>query len=474
MSRVQYLTYAEQYNLHLLSCLLHKEKLFVPPSPTFAGIGGVSPVLLGAVYAQRNSSLAASADRILPGPNDHSSGMYDYMKSRPMSYLVTSGRVNERIVLSGEDGMFLSVNPWDSKRPLKWNIGSAAGDAPFWQGGLYGDSLSIYGSSAVGTSHQKSWDNNPFIYPTDYMAQAQKFTGGGSDPCFNDLYPNDDSYSTTATAYGTPVFATGFLIFPLAVRVTVDITHTGFTQTSIRAKTAQQVFSGSTVERLYDRIEDPSSGYYGLNTPPVASKHAEFIYRADRWGFAHATHTGPSSVLNPPPTSSSSGEYDVTSVDNWCSMQQVLADDGVMIEIRNVASEATVSSQVNIAIDVDYAISPLGLVNGLSSHSNVTADVQFPNWFSSYRCLGSIKLEGEGSSLPALSHHKTVIRALHEAASETPSTEMKHIAAASTTSSTEKGGFARFIDTVVDGIGKAIPIVSKVADVAGMLVPLLL
>lgn len=462
----------ERWLIKIIRNIQCPDKLFVPPSLDIFGLGGsgarfafrFAPTSVGA-----NGAAAPTGSIVLDNADsraiDHFDGL-DNTATHQLNYMMTGGRVLHEVTLTGSEGMFAWFDPLDINSPLRINRGPASGE--FWHGSLVGSNVSPYNDIPQGVSEHHGWTNSPFIFPTDYsLPEADAVTGFAK--C--ELYPHGDGYPVA----GAGVYCaagTSFLVYPVAVRFTIQEVSTAFTAVSMKARSADAVIEGSALQRLFNRIEDPRNGAYGYYAAPIQSKCTQLAYRATKWAFPHAYTTNiaagatpvmPSVDAVPPPI------YAAVGVSNWHSLQRALTSDYPMVEVRQVSEDANSTSTLTIAVEVDYAISPTSLVSGMASHAGVSMDCTVPPFLGPFQLTGGVRGASSSAIVPVSKAHvhnvvanEVAHKALHEVASYHPSTEIKALAHAAPTGN----AFTRFIDTIANGIERAIPVVGKVVDVA--------
>lgn len=477
----------ERWLLKIIRNIQCPDKLFVPPSLELPGPGGVGYDFafrfLSSGHNPSGISIPPSGTIQANGSNvrntDHMDGL-DNTSSHQLNYITTGGRVLHELTLTGGEGMFVWFDPTDILQPLRVNRGPT--DERFWQGSLHGgSSTSPYGTdpNVGGRSETIGWTASPFIFPTNYMPIDNGDTGDGMSAVKCEIYPAADGYDETVPNKAYYVAGCSFMMYPLAVRFVVQEVSTAYTAVSMKARSAEATIAGSAIQRLFNRIEAPGNGAYGYYAAPVQSKCTKLAYRATKWMFPHTySNTVTPGSLPSMSTSEPAGAaaYPPLGVANWHSLQRALTSDFPMVEIRQVSEGAASNATVTIAVEVDYAISPTSLVSGMASHAGVTMDCPVPEFLSPFQLTGQVYGEGAarlrppvpGSQIAAavsgsIAANEAAHAALHEVASYHPSSEIKSIAH----SAPSGNGFSRFMETISNGIDNALPVIGKVADVAG-------
>lgn len=480
----------------LLSLLRHlgKGSNYLLPSPTFSGLGFASPsdfmsllipsydsgsgIILPTNVVTNSPALVSSDARNLSMNGDLRTEGIQMTKTRVLNYFRTTGKVNTTIPLTGNTGMWIWVDPYDAFYPVRYNSGqytpSTGAQNPYWKGSFQAGLNSNYPyftTTVNGVSGGLPWSVNPFQpYASNWLC-----VGAETPYPFINTYPSPTAPNALPIVYGT-----SYMIYPVSVTLSVSAAdNTAFSQTGMRVRGL-----GSFQHRLLNRVEDVPSGFYGLQEPFVKANAANSVWSGDSWSFP-IRHPAPTVFSVPaeptwaatpsevaPNTANASGVNFPMS--NWISVQKMLSQDFPVIEIVQSAQTEVQSVALSINVNIEYAISPLGLGSAApSSGAECTVPFETPGWFSVARSHGAVvPVDGGTEFAPAstvnyLKEPPVGVRLV----ATVPHVDVSHPVVHKMQQAPSKA--MGFLDQVSDVIDKGLSIFNKVKDIVEPAMPLL-
>lgn len=482
------ITRHEKWLLAVLNHIYDPLRLFNPPGLDFTGLPGGSMICStirgndlppgGLIVTPLYNATIGSPGKAIVVPGSYPG--WDYPRYRAVNYIQTAGQVRSTYDMVGDTGMVIAINPYDFYYPVSINRGPS--DKPFWVGALHAG-VGPYPTTATGgVSDALRWSSSPFIIPTDYacpyypnMDWRMKYDSADA----NVMFPISTPYPPL---FGSPipdlhkVYSVDYLAYCMRLRVTVSINRTAYTSTTIRVRTAESYLDGEVVDRVRNRIDDPTKLEYGFYQTPISSTYAEATYTSSRWTQT-GSHTTATVVNNaqfaPPPYSATPGPADAFAIANWNNVQTALGNNFPVFELRQVTSDPGATSEVTITIDADYALTPMFYNTGVGPHSPETEQDELPPWFTHYTLVGGVVPDKQQGVRPAIKRAELATKALTHVVGTAPG--LKQLAL-SAPPSHNKSAWDRFMDgisSVGDFVQKASRVVSPILQMGSRVVPMI-
>jgi len=374
-----------------------------------------------------------------------------------MNYQIVEGVVSGQLTLTGNDAIWIWCDPFDINYPIRYSVGAA--NARFWDCGIQATgSVGPFSVPPAGTCGGLTWTETPYFLQTNWL-QDKVYA----------LYPTPSIVDTNAAAVMS--IGSSYMVYPLSVTLDVSVANnTSYSQTAMRARNANDV-----THRFIERVEDATTGYYGLHSAFIKSNRTMSVWSGDTWGFPRVD--APQSTVDTVVSGQSPGVSEESRVYNWFSLNDMLQRQFPVVECFQSSSNGS-STSVTISIEarVKIALSPLFLAGGFGN-SQITAPFGMPDWFGACKshsfvvpvdaAVGPEKVERVTRSIAPVRAVRAVMA--HPAATPT-------IAKLQQTASSNPGGFLKdvedvaskvggFVSDVAGGIGKVVNVGRQIADV---------
>lgn len=394
----EFVSVKEAWLLHLLKHIMSGVSHIVPPSPC---------VSISAELAEPFKWLGYTADSTLvPGTYSYGAkyqeGNFLYngvprplLDSTQVNYLPVEGRAFATIPMTGNQHLFVWVDPYDWDRPLKVNQGpnrSAIQGSLRTVGAYDGTLNNAFMSMAF------EWANgyDPRMVPTEWVNVDGQVSNTGNGWKNTQIYPPiHDLYEGTN---GDPVMfrATNVVEWICDCEIVVSVANpTAFSATAMRARTKD-----TSAHRWSERCDRPASGDYGFTGPFITSNLAEARWRGCSWTvpIAHRRGIGEApagtivdySEVNGYAVGFGNVTLDPLGIANWYSLQECLSEMVPLIEIQQNTDTSERSVDLNIEIRVKKCLVPVMMTSSSLSTDHLTFPARLPRWYHSLSYEASV------------------------------------------------------------------------------------
>jgi len=395
--RADYMGLMEQWEIALLKALSDPMEMFRPPSVVsddnpFYNVAFSPPLMALSDQALPFSAIPTGV-RINSGTISGTD--ISGSKMRRFNYTPTSGLANATVTMSGATTFWVWADPLDVAYPIKLSMGPSQSAITTGVYGPWTCGISSADSNSTGAWNPAfqsayanyGWTNNPLLQPNNWYQ-------GDGNTVANGVPNNGNFYDLQPAIIGSNYFATltesaSTIYFVNNCRLTVEAADaTAFVGISMLTRDVAQSFN-----RLYDRIDNPSTGSYGNCNNYVSCESAEAVWSSDKWEQCRfgASLTGDGFV---PPLLPSSGTWGTTQagcVYQWYSLNRALGNGWPVIQVQvGDGGTGTPAVDFSIQLEVRLCVSPLWIGPNNCGLNYITAPFTMPDWFSSSRAHGRL------------------------------------------------------------------------------------